>query len=163
MKDEKYFIINEYGEAVRVTKEEHEKWSQENKDKQKSGSVPQFQTIEQQEKRRTLIDNVIEELNQVELTNEDYSEIKQGVNIKTLYDIEKENRERLDDDRKSFQTPQQEGDLDEKEAKRQRIKEYLNTLNLKEEEMERLDNEVVRTTDKENSEEKSTEEKENGR
>ena len=82
--------------------------------------------------------------------------------MKTQDDIEIENRERLDDDRKSFKTPQQEGDLDEKEAKRQRIKEYLNTLNLKEEEMERLDNEV-RTIDKENSEEKSTEEKENGR
>ena len=42
------------------------------------------------------------------------------------------------------------------------VKEYLNILDLKEEEMVRLDNEV-RTIDKENSEEKSTEEKENGR
>lgn len=82
--------------------------------------------------------------------------------MKTQDDIEKENRERLDDDMKSFQTPQQEGDLDEKETKRQRIKEYLNILDLKEEEMIRLDNEV-KTIDKENSEEKSTEEKENGR
>lgn len=162
MREEKYFITNQYGEIVRVTKEEYEKWSEENKDNQKSGSAPKFQTPEQQEERRTLIDNVIEELNQEELTNEDYSEIRQDVNVKTQDDIEIENRERLDDDRKSFQTPQQEGDLDEKEAKRQRIKEYLNTLNLKEEEMERLDNEV-RTIDKENSEEKSTEEKENGR
>ena len=54
------------------------------------------------------------------------------------------------------------GDLDEKEAKRQRIKEYLNILDLKEEEIVRLDNEV-KTIDKENSEKKSTEEKENGR
>lgn len=162
MREEKYFITNESGEAVNVTKEEYEKWNEENKDKQKSGSAPQFQTPEQQEERRTLIDNVIEGLNQEELTNEDYSEIRQNVNVKTQADIEMENRERLDDDRRSFQTPQQEGDLDEKESKRQRIKEYLNTLNLKEEEMERLDNEV-RTIDKENSEEKSTEEKENGR
>ena len=162
MREEKYIIINEHGEVVRVTKEEYEKWCEENKDKQKSSSAPKFQTPEQQEERRTLIDNVIENLNQEELTNEDYSKIRQDVKVKTQDDIEKENRERLDDDRKSFKTPQQEGDLDEKEAKRQRIKEYLNTLNLKEEEMERLDNEV-RTIDKENSEEKSTEEKENGR
>lgn len=162
MREEKYFIINEYGEVVRVTKEEYEKWSEENKDNPKSGSAPKFQTPEQQEERRTLIDNVIENLNQEELTNEDYSKIRQDVKVKTQDDIEKENRERLDDDMKSFQTPQQEGDLDEKEAKRQRIKEYLNILELKEEEMVRLDNEV-KTIDKENSEEKSTEEKENGR
>ena len=162
MREEKNFIINEYGEGVNVTKEEYKKWCEENKDKQKSDSAPKFQTPEQQEERRTLIDNVIEELNQEELTNEDYSQIRQDVKVKTQDDIEKENRERLDDDRKSFRTPQQEGDLDEKEAKRKRIKEYLNILDLKEEEMERLDNEV-RTIDKENSEEKSTEEKENGR
>ena len=162
MREEKYFIINESGEVVRVTKAEHEKWMEENKDIQKSESTPTFQTPEQQEERRTLIDNVIEELNQEELTNEDYSKIRQDVKVKTQDDIEKENRERLDDDMKSFQTPQQEGDLDEKETKRQRIKEYLNILDLKEEEMIRLDNEV-KTIDKENSEEKSTEEKENGR
>ena len=96
MREEKYCIINEYGEVVRVTKEEYEKWSEENKDNPKSGSAPKFQTPEQQEERR------------------------------------------------------------------QRIKEYLNILDLKEEEMVRLDNEV-KTIDKENSEEKSTEEKENGR
>ena len=162
MREEKYFITNEYGEVVRVTKEEYEKWCEENKDEKKNSSAPKFKTPEQQEERRTLIDNVIEELNQEELTNEDYSKIRKDVKVKTQDDIEKENRERLDDDMKSFQTPQQEGDLDEKETKRQRIKEYLNILDLKEEEMVRLDNEV-RTIDKENSEEKSTEEKENGR
>lgn len=36
MREEKYFITNEYGEVVRVTKEEHEKWSEENKDEKKT-------------------------------------------------------------------------------------------------------------------------------
>ena len=32
MREEKYFITNEYGEGENVTKEEYEKWSEENKD-----------------------------------------------------------------------------------------------------------------------------------
>lgn len=160
--EEKRYVINQYGEAVRATKEEYEKWNEENKEKQKDGAAPTFQTPEQQEARKKIIDDVIEDLSKEELNNEEYSEIRKDVKVKNQEDIEKENRERLDDDRKSFQTPQQQGDIDEKEAKIQRIKEYLNTLNLKEEELVRLDNEV-KTFDKENGQEKSTEEKENGR
>ena len=32
MREEKYFIINESGEVVRVTKAEYEKWCEENKE-----------------------------------------------------------------------------------------------------------------------------------
>ena len=154
MEEKKYFILNEFGEAVRVEKGEGEEMQH--------GLAPKFKTPEAIETRRKIIDSVIEDLNEENLTNEEYSEIRKDVKVNIQDDIEKEDRERLDDDKKSFSTPQQQGDLNEKEAKIQRIKEYLNALNLKEEEMVRLDNEV-KIVNKENSQEKNTEEKENDR
>ena len=186
--NEKYFITNEYGETVRVTEDEYNKWLEEKEnDKNKQKEVaPKFQTPEQQANRKNLIDHTIEELNNEKLTYDEYAEIKEGVKVNTKDDvqkgkddvqkgkddvqkgnddIQKENRERLDDDRKSFQMPQQQANLNEREQKIERIKKHLNTLNLKEAEMNRIDKEVQKLTPKQkNAQDKAKEEaQENGR
>ncbi len=109
-----------------------------------------------------MIDQVIEELNEEDLTDDEMYQIKDGVKTQEDEDIEKEDRERLDDDIKSFQTPEQQETLEGKDAKIQRIIEMLNQLNLSEKEMNRIENEVQRS-DKENTEDKLEEKKQDGR
>lgn len=159
----KFFIINEYGELVNVTENEYIKWSRENNRNGKDNAVPVFQAPKQEEERRNIIDNTIKELDSEKLTYEEYSEIRKDVKVNTMDDVKKEDRERLDDDRQNFQMPQQQDDnLDEKDKKIKRIKKFLNDLNLKETEMNRIDAEVKRLNSQEASY-KDTEEKTNGR
>lgn len=156
---EKYFIPSESGEAINVTKDEYMEWLEKNQGK--IAQAPKFQTPEQKEARKNVIDETIEMLNQEELTSDEMYKIEDKVVIKTEEDIEKENRERLDDDIQGFQTSQQQEALDGKDAKIQSITEYLNSLNLKEDELKRIESEVKRYDNKENTEDKSKEEKEN--
>ena len=57
MREEKNFIINEYGEVVRVTKEEYKRGKEENKDEKKNISGQQkfiikFSRRENEKKKR---------------------------------------------------------------------------------------------------------------
>ena len=104
MREQKRIIFNEYGEAVRVTEEDYEKWKKENQNINEN-KAPTFEAPKQE--------------NRVE-------------------------------------------SLGKTEEQKQRIKEKLKTLELKEAEVERLDKEIEKM-DQENEQDKSTEEKENGR
>ena len=158
--EKKYLITNEYGEAVRVTEEEYLKWKEENHKIQ--AKAPKFRTPEEQEARRKVIDNVIEDLNQENLTDTEMYQIENKVKTKTEEDIEKENRERLDDDLRGFNTPQQQETIEGKDSKINNIINMLNNLNLSEEEMIRLEKEVERNNDPKTKDE-NIKEKEDGR
>ena len=112
--------------------------------------------------REEKIDKVIEALNEEKLNDEEFNKITNEVKTKQEGDIEKENRERLDDDLQENKMPQQEPELDEKQDKIQQIIKMLNALDLSEQEMARLENEVERTNG-EKTEEKDEKEKESGR
>lgn len=150
MEERKYFIPNEYGEVVRVTREQYLEYYEKNrKDNTNNSDIPTFQTPEQQEQRRRVIDQTIEGLNEERLTDEDMYKIENGV--------QRGNRERLDDDIKSFQTPQQQEAIDGKDSKIQSIIEMLNALNLSEEEMSRIESEVERVSESDDKENASVE------
>ena len=112
--------------------------------------------------REEKIDKVIEVLNEEKLNDEEFNKITNEVKTKQEGDIEKENRERLDDDLQENKMPQQEPELNEKQDKIQQIIKMLNALDLSEQEMARLENEVERTNG-EKTEEKDEKEKESGR
>lgn len=160
MEEQNRFIINEYGEVVKVTEEEYQEYMEDHPEF--GDSVPTFQAPDQEKSRSDLIDNVIEGLNQEHLTEDEMLEIEDNVHVKTQEDIERENRERLDDDIKNFQTSQQREALERKDAKIQSIVMMLNQLNLSEEEMAKIENEVQRY-DKTNTDDKKLEEKKDER
>ncbi len=145
MEEKKYFIINEFGELVRVTKEDYI----QNSEEKQYFQIPRFQTPEQQNKRRESIDKVIEELNTEEITDGEMARITSGVN--TRNDEEISNRERLDDDIKAFKTPSQQESENSKDAKIQRITQMLNNLQLSEKELIRITGEVERASETENA------------
>ena len=160
MEEQNRFIINEYGEVVKVTEEEYQEYMEDHPEF--GDSVHTFQAPDQEKSRSDLIDNVIEGLNQEHLTEDEMLEIEDNVHIKTQEDRERENREKLDDDIKNFQTSQQREALEGKDAKIQSIVMMLNQLNLSEEEMAKIENEVQRY-DKTNTDDKKLEEKKDER
>lgn len=155
--EDKYFILNQDGKCVRVSKEEYEQYINEHPEMVHTES-PKFQTPDQQEARKNVIDNVIESLNNDKLTDNEMYKIEEGVKTKDEEDIEKENRERLNDDLSSFQTSQQQESIEGKDSKIQNIITMLNQLNLSEGEMARIESKVQRV---DNETEKSDEEKTN--
>ena len=169
MSEKKYFVYNESGEAVRVTEAEYKDFIKLHPEVETS-KTPTFQTHEMKENRRADIDKVIEDLNDEELTSEDMTKIAEKVRTKSKKneslkgedDIEKENRERLDDDVKSFNTPLQQLDsINGKEARIQRIVRMLDQLQLEEAELIRIEEEVklVSEAEKAEKEEKAKQEK----
>jgi len=168
MSEEKYFIYNEFGEAVRVTKEEYDEFVKLHPE-YGTMEAPIFQTPEMQESRKKQIDQVIKDLNEEELTSEQMAEIAKRVReqnssekgAQNEEDIEKENRERLDDDLKSFNTDPQLDSISGKDAQIQRIVNMLNQLKLAEDELLRIEKEVERISEEE--EEKKEEKKEAAR
>lgn len=153
--EKKYFIVNESGEIVNVTKAEYEQYVEEHPKFGEKPNAPIFQTPESEENRKKAIDGVIESLNLEELTPEEKAEVLKGV--KTQDDIERENRERLDDDLQGGKTASQQESMYGKEARVEYIIKMLNNLNLSEDEMKRLENEVE--TSKEEPENKEKDDK----
>ena len=152
MEERRYFIPNENGELVQVTKEEHDLFYSNVTD------IPHFQAPN----RDNIIDNVIKVLNTEEITDGEMARIASGVKTQRG-DEEKSNRERLDDDIKDFKTAPQQESIDGKEAKIQRITEMLNRLGLSTEELTRITGEVERARQNENTSIIEKEGKNNGR
>ena len=94
---EEYFITNQFGELVRVSKEEYLKWKEEHPEL--ADDVPIFKTPEQSKEKETKIQNIKDKLKKLDLSEKELKELEDEIEHNSNDKTDVNNKEEKQDER----------------------------------------------------------------
>ena len=97
---EQYFISNEFGELVNVSKEEYLKWKEEHPElTNDANDVPIFKAPEQSKEKETKIQDIKDKLKKLDLSEKELKELEEEIERNSNDKTDVNNKEEKQDER----------------------------------------------------------------